>query len=468
MSVNNSEIEKKIYKYKQNINNDDNKSSIVNEIIKKNNIWTQKIPRRFNKIIYDINKYINSIKKSNSLLELDNEKRRNRNKINKNEIKKYNSEIKVIKEKEPKPSKKCTKYIKNINEKIKEMKNLKKEIELKDTKSLKSISLNIYKIPKFILKLNKEKEKKMRPTSASTHYESKMFEFNTKNKTSRNRKLKHNQLSFKSSKEKVNFQNTNDLRMINFNKKIEENEKKGNLGRLNDMYRMKINRVLNIYTPIRHLKEMKDAQIEDINMRKNINNINEKIKKRIKERCEGFYFKKQYDKYLLKNKTNYINEKKTESESYKNNNSKRELSSALKRKSYSTKNLIKQKIIPVKLTDKENYKTKKENYKNILDLIKNSLDIESINEYINEKVTNRVIYYPYELKDKIDKNKSLKEDEKKYFSKYAIINNKFRELIGYNKDIFDVDKNMNNIFRTKELISKELAKNSSYKHYSDI
>jgi len=112
MSVNNSEIEKKIYKYKQNINNDDNKSSIVNEIIKKNNIWTQKIPRRFNKIIYDINKYINSIKKSNSLLELDNEKRRNRNKINKNEIKKYNSEIKVIKEKEPKPSKKCTKYIK--------------------------------------------------------------------------------------------------------------------------------------------------------------------------------------------------------------------------------------------------------------------------------------------------------------------------------------------------------------------
>ena len=455
MLVKISDIEKKINKFKQNANNE-TKSKIVKDILNKYNVWKQKIPRNFNNINLFINSRVKYILQSvllyDDIDDLD-DIRQNRNKINFNEIKKTNSEIKVIKDIEPKPLEKHLKYFKNMNEKLKEMKNKKREIELEDGKSLKNISFNMNKIAKFKIKINNEKEKKMRPISASTNYESKLLEFK-KYKTSRNKNIKNNQWSFKSSKEEKKIKleknkSTSDFtRMINYNKKIEENRKRGNLERLNNIYRLKINRALKVFTPVRHLKVMKEIQVEDVNMKKNINNIHEQITKRIKDRCEGFYFKKQYYKYLLKNNPNRLNEIK--SELFKNFDNKNGVKSLLSTRNYSSKNIFKQKLDAEKLPDKEKTKPKKENYKNILELIKNSLDIEPIHAYINDKITNR-------------NKKNINEDEKKYFSKYEIINNKFREINGGKDDISDIENNTNKMFRTKDLIS-ELSKNSLSKN----
>ena len=162
MLVKISDIEKKISKFKQNTNNE-TKSKIVKDILKKYNVWTQKIPKNFNNINLDINSRVKHIHQSvllyDDIDDLD-EIRQNRNKINFNEIKKTNSEIKVIKEIEPTPLEKNLKYFKNMNEKLKEMKNKKREIELEDGKSLKNISFNMNKIAKFKIKYNNEKEKK--------------------------------------------------------------------------------------------------------------------------------------------------------------------------------------------------------------------------------------------------------------------------------------------------------------------
>ena len=105
MLVKISDIEKKISKFKQNTNNE-TKSKIVKDILKKYNVWTQKIPKNFNNINLDINSRVKHIHQSvllyDDIDDLD-EIRQNRNKINFNEIKKTNSEIKVIKEIEPTP-----------------------------------------------------------------------------------------------------------------------------------------------------------------------------------------------------------------------------------------------------------------------------------------------------------------------------------------------------------------------------
>ena len=458
MLANILEIEKKLKKIKQNINNE-KKSKIVKEILSKYNVWSQKVPRHYNNINNEINTRIKDV--IQSVLLYDNiddifiDTNKNKNKTNLDEIDKINSDIlNIIKEEiKPKPSEKYSRYLKNIYSKLKEMKNKKRQIELHDERSLKNISLNLNKAPKFKLKLNQEKKNIFRPISASTHYESKMFEFKDKYRTSRNKKIKTNQFSFKSStkeSKKLNIKKNNRssdyTRIINFDKKIEKNEKRGNLEGLNDIYRLKINKSLNFFSPLRHLKEMKEIQVEDVNMKKNINNLNEQITKRIKERCEGLYFKKQYYKYLLKNNTNRLKDLKLDS--FKNIDIKNEPLSTDKKRNYSSKNLFKQNINAEKFYRKEKTKTKKENYKAILDLIKNSLDIEPIHVYINEKIKKR-------------NKKNIKEEEKKYFSKYEIINKKFQEIIGNKDDINDVDKNTNNIFRTKDLIAKELSKTNS-------
>ena len=460
MLANILEIEKKLKKIKQNIDNE-KKSKIVKEFLSKYNVWSQKVPRHYNNINNEINTRIKDV--IQSVLLYDNiddifiDTNKNKNKTNLDEIDKINSDIlNIIKEEiKPKPSEKYSRYLKNIYSKLKEMKNKKRQIELHDERSLKNISLNLNKAPKFKLKLNQEKKNIFRPISAPTHYESKMFEFKDKYRTSRNKKIKTNQFSFKSStkeSKKLNIKKNNRTsdytRIINFDKKIEKNEKRGNLEGLNDIYRLKINKSLNFFSPLRHLKVMKEIQVEDVNMKKNINNLNEQITKRIKERCEGLYFKKQYYKYLLKNNTNRLNEIK--SELFKNFDNKNGVKSLLSTRNYSSKNIFKQKLDVEKLPVKEKNKKKKENYKNILELIKNSLDIEPIHAYINDKITNR-------------NKKNIKEDEKKYFSKYEIINSKFREINEGKDDISDIENNTNKMFRTKDLIS-ELSKNSLSKN----
>ena len=460
MLVDNSDIEKQIYKLKENINNS-NRSKLDKDIINKNRIWSQKSQGYFRNIIYDINRYLRTIKQEHLLLSVSEDKKKKTNRIRKEERKKNNLEIKTEKITKRKQPEKFPKYVKNIYNKIKEIKDETNDLIAKDNKSLKNISMNLSRTARPIIILNNKKEKKIRPTSASTFYESKMFESNF-NKTSRNRKLKNKQWSFKSFregsklklKEKKNIKiNIKDLKYNNLNKIINDNEKKGNLLKLNDMYRVKMNREIKMYNPVGHLKDMKQIQIEDVNMRKNMNNINDKLKKRIEDRCGGFYFKHQYEKYISKIKKNRVNEYSI-SESLKDIDKIRILS--LRRKSYSTKNYFNRKVTfrkEEKKTDKEKMKEKKENLKNILDLLKNTLEIEPIHEYINDKA---------KFRNRIKSD--LNEDKIKYFSQFEEISKKVEEINKDREDMTEVDNNLKNIIETRELLSKDLGHNSHFKY----
>jgi hypothetical protein len=460
MLVDNSDIEKQIYKLKENINNT-NRPKLDKDIINKNRIWSQKSQGYFRNIIYDINRYLRTIKQEHLLLSVSEDKKKKTNRIRKEERKKNNLEIKtekIIKRKQPE---KFPKYVRSIYNKIKEIKDETNDLIVKDNKSLKNISMNFSKTARPVIILNNKKERKVRPTSASTYYESKMFESNF-NKASRNRKLKNKQWSFKSFregskiklKEKKNIKiNIKDLKYNNLNKIIDENEKKGNLLRLNDMYRVKMNREMKIYNPIGHLEDMKQIQIEDVNMRRNMNNINDKLKKRIEDRCGGFYFKHQYEKYISKIKKNRVNEYRL-SESLRDIDKIKILS--LRRKSYSTKNFFNRKVTfrkEEKKTDKEKMKEKKENLKNILDLLKNTLDIEPIHEYINDKV---------KFRNRIKSD--LNEDRIKYFSQFEEISKKVEEINKDREDMTEVDNNLKNIIETRELLYKDLGHNSHFKY----
>ena len=453
MLLESSDIEKEITKLQENITNN-NKSSKESEIINKKRIWSQRSAKYFRNIIIDIDSYLKYIKQSKLLLyEADNKKKK-KNASKTEEKKQIKIEPKIERKTEKRVFNKFSKYVKNIYNRIKDIKNETNEIISKDGKSLKNISLNYCRTPRPII-MDIKKEKKMRPTSASTFYESKMFDFNT-NKSSRNRNMKNKQWSYKSFRTGTKMKltetktvNIKDLRYNNLNKLIKNSEKKGNMRRLNEMYRIKINRAINMYTPIGNLKDMKKIQLNDVNMRKNINNLNEKIRKRIENRCGGFYFKHQYEEYISKNKRNKIKESKL----FKSVDDGKIL--PLRKQSYSTRDLLSKKLSfkkEEKKTDKEKIKEKKESFINILELLKSSLEIEPIHKYINDKskFENRI-------------RNDLNEDKKLYFSNLEEINNKYEEIVKENDENFE-DTNINNIIRIKEILSKVLVHQSSFNH----
>ena len=436
MLLKSSDIEKEIHNLKENINNS-NKSNI--EIIKNKRVWSQKSSRNFRNIIKDINKYLINIRQSKNLLFDQEDLKKKKTKNKKQEKARNNLSIKIEKESKRKTfdiniSDNYSRNIKDIQNKIREIRNKVFDAKLRDIKSLKNISSNFYieHKPLIIIKNNK-KELKKRPTSASTYFESKLFQTNI-NRSSRKKPTK-----------KKNF------KYLNIN--IKENDNKINLARLLNVYRRKMNNSINIYNPKKHLKDMKLLQIEDINMRRNINNINDKIKKTIKNRCGGFYFKHKYEKYIAtKNKTEQINEFKLKSSEYikdkKNNKSisNRNKLALLRKRSFSANNFLSQRINSrneEKTAEKEKMKQKRENLKNILDMLKLSLDIEPIHAYINDKV---------KFRNRI--NKDIKGDKIKYFSQYEEMSKKIEEINEDNKETYESDNNIKNIFLTKEKISK--------------
>ena len=458
MFLESSDLEKKITTLEENLNNN-KKSEFGKEILNKNRVWKQKIPGYYNNIILDINRYLQKIKQSNSLLDVKRDKKNNKRNINKfEEIKKSNSDIKPEIKIPKKQPEKFSKYIKNIYNKLKEIKNGSKEIILKDNKSLKNLSINISRTPMAKILVENKKEKKIRPTSASTYYDSKLFDLNF-NKTSRNRKIKNKQWSYISFRQgsKIKLAETKnkileDLKHVNLNKIIKRNEKKGNIEKLNDIYRLKINREIKKYTPKGHLKDIKEIQIEDVNMRKTINDINDRIKKRIKIRCGGYYFKKKYEKYISKKKSDKLILDSKSTDSFKSIDNK----NILKRRSFSTRNTSNQKLFLKKednTTDKVNFAQKKESLKNILDLLRTSLDIEPIHSYINDKARFRNRH-----------RNELNKDKEKYFSQFGIINKKFKELIGEKGKELEIEKNMENIIKAKEKLSKDIEHNISHKY----
>lgn len=436
MLVENSKINKEIK---------DNRYKKEKMTLNKKRIWSQKSSFYFRNIMYDIDRYLKNIKQSRLLLyEVDTNKKRKANNAKNEEKKKINLEIIIDRETGRKTSKKFSKYMSNIYKRIKDIKDETNELRMKEGKSLKHISMNYSRTPRPIIVVNNKKEKKLRPTSASTYYESKMFELIT-NKTSRNKQMKNSFKSFREgniikSAESKDF-SIKDLKYNNFNKRIIFYEKKGKMERLNEMYRTNINRAIKMYTPIGNLKQMKQLQIEDVEMKKNYNNLNEKISKRIKDRCGGFFYKKKYDYYNSKNKTTRINV----SQSFKNIDKNKKIL-ILRPRNNSSKNSFYQKLKFKKeeeKTEKEKIKQKKDSLKNILELLKNSLEIEKIQEYINDKVKSR---------NRI--RKDIKIDKEKYFSNLEKLSKNYEE-IAKNKDWYSEENNINNIIKTKELISKD-------------
>ena len=87
-------------------------------------------------------------------------------------------------------------------------------------------------------------------------------------------------------------------------------KKKLNLSRLNNEYRLQINKSFNKYKSKKHLKELNKFQIEDMSVRKDIEIVKSQMNQKINDRCQGQYFKKQYLK--LKN----LNEKSKRAKSF--------------------------------------------------------------------------------------------------------------------------------------------------------
>ena len=242
-------------------------------------------------------------------------------------------------------------------------------------------------------------------------------------------------------------------KFINLNSIIEADEKKGNIRRLNELHRININRALKKFTPSMHLKLMKQIQVEDKSMKRNINNINEKINKKIKERCGGFYFKKQYERFISENKKNLNESLSIDSFNDKNNNKKINSKILSLSQSYSSKTSYKPKINYMskqskknensERTDKGRTKIKKESFREISELLKYTLDIEHIHNFINSK---------YKFRNKND----IKKKKKKYFSNLEEINKKLK---GKTEDYSEVE---NKIFQLEELLSKDLVHNHKY------
>ena len=189
MLVENSKINKEIK---------DNRYKKEKMTLNKKRIWSQKSSFYFRNIMYDIDRYLKNIKQSRLLLyEVDTNKKRKANNAKNEEKKKINLEIIIDRETGRKTSKKFSKYMSNIYKRIKDINDETNELRMKEGKCLKHISMNYSRTPRPIIVVNNKKEKKLRPTSASTYYESKMFELIT-NKTSRNKQMKN---SFKSFRE---------------------------------------------------------------------------------------------------------------------------------------------------------------------------------------------------------------------------------------------------------------------------
>jgi hypothetical protein len=389
-------------------------------------------------------------------------------------------------------SERYSSIIKNIYNKINKLNEKSKELQKFNGLGLQHTSSQYYRSsrPK---SANTPKEKifqKMRPASASTCFESKMMGLNTtKNKMNirnnlnflklKKEKNKYKTLNsshrtfrdgYKIKKGKFNFNKVDnekklmDLRFTNLDKMYKENNKRSiNLARLNDVYRMELNKNLNMYSPKRHLKDMKQIQLEEMDIRQEMFYINRQIDERINERCQGLFFKREYEKYISKN---HILKSSNTTKNIHNRIKNNPISNFKLRTNYSSKNLYNPKIRKTfkenlnneqmkKISIKEKIEKKRENLKDILNKLGETLEVEAIHKFINDK--------------NVTKRKSIRDDlmkmQKEYFPKLDEVNKEIKEVICEGTDKMTNDEIEENIIRLEELLSKELAHNSSTHNY---
>ena len=78
-------------------------------------------------------------------------------------------------------------------------------------------------------------------------------------------------------------------------------KKKLNLSRLNDIYRVQMNKSLRNYNAENHLKELNKIQRDNISVRQSMENVKFKMNQKINDRCQGQYYKKEYLKFKEEN-----------------------------------------------------------------------------------------------------------------------------------------------------------------------
>lgn len=93
-----------------------------------------------------------------------------------------------------------------------------------------------------------------------------------------------------------------DLIDIDVNKLYSTNKKKQlNLARLNDIYRVQMNKSFGNHNTENHLKELNKIQRDNISVRKDMEKIKQKMNQKINDRCQGLFYKKQYLKFKQEN-----------------------------------------------------------------------------------------------------------------------------------------------------------------------
>ena len=80
--------------------------------------------------------------------------------------------------------------------------------------------------------------------------------------------------------------------------------KKLNFSRINEIYRVQMNKSLRKYDPGRHLKELNKIQLNNIKVRKDMEKVKGKVNKKLDDRCQGLYYKKEYLKLKKENEKN--------------------------------------------------------------------------------------------------------------------------------------------------------------------
>ena len=79
------------------------------------------------------------------------------------------------------------------------------------------------------------------------------------------------------------------------------NRKKLNLSRINEIYRVQMIKSLKKYEPETHLRELNKIQLNDIKVRKSMEKVKGKMNKKINDRCQGQYYKKEYLRFKEEN-----------------------------------------------------------------------------------------------------------------------------------------------------------------------
>jgi len=89
---------------------------------------------------------------------------------------------------------------------------------------------------------------------------------------------------------------------IDIPKLYSTNKKKHlNLARLNDVYRVQMNKSLRQYNAENHLKELNKIQRDNISVRQSMEDVKCKMNQKINDRCQGQYYKKEYLKFKEEN-----------------------------------------------------------------------------------------------------------------------------------------------------------------------